>query len=105
MHDRHVKNSIYALYPNAVYLSDRYRQLEGFTSIPDSDTKVLTTADVRLQRPAPPAASLAEAAVTLFIMFGLLVGSSVILGLVANQAVAITQHLTRTDIQQVESRF
>ncbi|MGB7085693.1 MAG: hypothetical protein WBD47_09065 [Phormidesmis sp.] len=91
-------------YPNPLSLSEDYRQLEGFTattSISTDDSKVLTMADVQRETTVLPSDSWADMLVTLSAIFGLLIVSSVALGLAANQVTVITKYLTHHTTPQV----
>jgi len=97
-------------------LSERYRQLEGFTDPTQENAAVLTTADVhkesrfRSGSSAGPfaikssrnstAESWTDALVTIVVMVVALVSSSVLLGVAASQLTSATQQLTRNAIQQ-----
>jgi len=101
-----------AQYPDAFSLNSHYRQLEGFT-VTGSNTHPLTMTDFYqetavLANAAPEGnipecntkACWTETVMTVIAMLGLLVASSVALGLAARQATIITQQLTHQATQQ-----
>lgn len=94
-------------YPNATDLSERYRQLEGFTDTElvcrtdcsKADLTVLTTADFLIAVEKRSGDSLSDVLISFIVILGLLLASSVTLGLAASQLTVVVKQLTHYGTQ------
>lgn len=95
MNNHQDQQTLHAIYPNAIYLSETYLQLEGFTDMRSTpQAAAITMADAIDEAALPPSEVWKDIFVTFGVMLTLLVTGSVALGFSAHKITESLQHVS-----------